>query len=65
MKIQDLEYLEATQQSIYGGFVVNKLTIISLARSLSVATAVAYYGDSGARAISKNNIIIGVEDLPF
>ncbi len=65
MQIQNLEYLEEAPQTILGGFIVNKITIVALAQSLAVSTALAYYGDASARAKAKNYIDIGIGNLPF
>jgi hypothetical protein len=61
MQIQDLEYSEVVQTAIRGGLVVNKITIISLAKALSSARALAIFGDASARAISQNNIGISLD----
>jgi hypothetical protein len=60
MLIQDLDYSEMIQQSIVGGIAVNKVTVIALAKSLSSARALSYFGDASARAISINDIGISL-----
>lgn len=61
MNIQDLDYSEEVQRSIRGGLVVNSVTIIALAKSLSSSRALAYFGNASATAISKNLIGIVLE----
>ncbi|MCU0549649.1 MAG: hypothetical protein MUC48_09910 [Leptolyngbya sp. Prado105] len=61
MQIQDLEYSELIRHSVQGGIAVNKVTIIALAKSLSSSRALSYFGDAGARAISRNDINISFD----
>jgi DNA-binding transcriptional regulator of glucitol operon len=61
MQIQDLDYSQAVQHPVRGGFFVNTVILVATARSTSSAIAVAYFGDASARAISKNNIGISLD----
>lgn len=64
MQIQNLDYLEADQKAIRGGFVVNSTTIVVLQKSLASAKALAYYGNANATASAVNLLGLAVGAFP-